>query len=261
MLCRNVTTAVAVLTLAACATPSGPTPLERRTAMRIEAEKRRIEFEKTYRSPEGFQASRWGMTPADLQTAVPGAVDDGRGNYRLSTTVDGAPAVVLFRFVEGRLAAADVALAAVRDGRPRHEKFRDALALKYRAPKESTDTAAEAAARVGSYRLAAGITEAGQQANTAISGVEPDLYRAAQLRADAERLEAQAEAAAATAQFTFTLSDVFQTSESHVALQTAQSLEGAATTIAYRSVVYAERLAAEEAREKGEAVKKTASDL
>ncbi|RYZ42281.1 MAG: hypothetical protein EOO71_08715 [Myxococcaceae bacterium] len=125
---------VGVLGLAAgCASdPAKPSALERRDTVRAAVDK-------TYRSSEGFQEARWGMTSAEVRAVLPDASVSPDGTLRLKTTIAEVPAEVAFGFLEDRLAAVDVFFPEVADVRTFQTLMRDLLTRKYGEPMRNFD--------------------------------------------------------------------------------------------------------------------------
>ncbi|RKG96382.1 hypothetical protein D7V97_35660 [Corallococcus sp. CA053C] len=127
---------VGLLGLAAgCATDAAkPTALERRDAVRSASDK-------TYRSMEGFQEARWGMTPEEVRAALPDASVGPDGTLRMKTTIADVPAEVSLGFLENRLAAVDVFFPEVSDPRTLQALMRDLLTRKFGDPRRPKEVA------------------------------------------------------------------------------------------------------------------------
>ncbi|WP_375757020.1 hypothetical protein [Corallococcus exercitus] len=122
--------------VAGCASssPDKPTALERRQAIRDASDK-------TYRSTEGFQTARWGMSPDEVRAALPEASVSPDGTLRMKTTIAEIPAEVSLGFLDNRLAAVDVFFTEVSDARTFHSLMRDLLTRKYGDPKTAREVA------------------------------------------------------------------------------------------------------------------------
>ncbi|MBZ4376540.1 hypothetical protein [Corallococcus sp. AS-1-6] len=125
-----------VLGVSAGCASGKPTALERRQAVRDS-------LDKTYRSTEGFQAARWGMTLEEVRAALPEASVGPDGTLRMQTTIAEVPAEVALGFLDNRLAAVDVFFADVADPRTFHSLMQDLLTRKYGEPKKRIDVARE----------------------------------------------------------------------------------------------------------------------
>ncbi|MBN8228666.1 hypothetical protein JYK02_14225 [Corallococcus macrosporus] len=95
----------------------------------------RDSVDKNYRSPEGFQTVRWGMTPEEVRTALPDASVAPDGTLRMKTTVANMPAEVALGFLESQLAAVDVFFLEVTDARTFQALMKDVLTRKFGDPK------------------------------------------------------------------------------------------------------------------------------
>src|SRR5690242_15833394 len=103
------------LVLAACATErQGPSALERRDYVRAA---NRALNEGTYRSRDGFQSTRWGMTRDEVASLYPAVESLPRGALALSMTVAERPARVIFLFTKGRLSVVRVRFTQFKDVR------------------------------------------------------------------------------------------------------------------------------------------------
>ncbi len=70
-------------------------------------------IERSFRSSEGFQAARWGMTQAEVAALFPSATSQGPALLEQTTAVAGYPARVQFYFARDRLANVDVTFEPV----------------------------------------------------------------------------------------------------------------------------------------------------
>ncbi|RKH63536.1 hypothetical protein D7W81_20295 [Corallococcus aberystwythensis] len=125
---------LAVLGVSAGCASGKPTALDRRQAVRDAQDK-------TYRSTEGFQTVRWGMTPDEVRAELPEAAVGPDGTLRMKATIAEVPAEVSLGFLDNRLAAVDVFFPDVADPRTFHSLMRDLLTRKYGEPKAPIEVA------------------------------------------------------------------------------------------------------------------------
>ncbi|MCY1043784.1 hypothetical protein OV208_20865 [Corallococcus sp. bb12-1] len=223
-----------------CATRrEGPTAQQRREALR--------DWERQgsrYRSPEGFQEARWGMTLEEVQALFPEAGLLNGNALRWKTLLAKMPAIVTLGFVENRFAAVDVFSPEVRNSREAHLLLRRLLSRKYGTPGRDRDTVHEAQRRVGSYRSAAdAVYFLGKVTSSLPGGVPPDLYgqQRMDLRAENDEMEARREARAA--QKRFLLMSHWETVESQVLLTSVTAPGVVAVVVEYESSRYAPEIA------------------
>ena len=105
----------------------GPTVHERRAAIRAS-------HERTYRSIDGFQSTRWGMTRNEVLALYPEAQETQRGDLVVSTTLGEQPARVFLIFTNGRLGSVFVRFEDVKDLRGDYELTVEMLTDKYDRP-------------------------------------------------------------------------------------------------------------------------------
>ncbi|NNC09232.1 hypothetical protein HJC10_41240 [Corallococcus exiguus] len=204
-----------VLGLSAGCASGKPTALERRQAVRDS-------LDKTYRSTEGFQTVRWGMTPEEVRAALPEASVAPDGTLRMKTAIAEVPAEVALGFLDNRLAAVDVFFPDVADPRTFHSLMRDLLTRKYGEPKRPIDVARELKWERLPIRFAADLAP-----------VE-DLEAAATVQTTESMLSSQARPK---------LINRWTTLESHVNLTQWSMLSRSVVAIQYESAKYAPKRA------------------
>lgn len=237
---RDALGCVLVLALiVGCATRGyGPSPQVRRAAM-SDWERQGVD----YRSPEGFQEARWGMTFDEVRALFPEARLLNGNALRLKTTIAKLPAIVTLGFLEGRFAAVDVFFPEVGRLRDTHVLLRQLLSRKYGTPGRDRDTVYEAQRRVGSYRSAADTVYWLGKMSSALNGVKPDRYGQQRMDIRAENDEAEARRQASAARKHFMLMSRWATVESDVILTSVRAHDFAATSIEYESARYAPEIA------------------
>ncbi|MFL5358159.1 hypothetical protein [Archangium sp.] len=247
------------LVLVACATEQqGSSALARRDA--IYAANRALN-EGTYRSRDGFQSTRWGMTRDEVASLYPAAESLPRGDLALSMNVAEHPARVVFLFTKGRLGVVHIRFTQFEDIRIEHKALAELLTTKYGIPSEDVDTAQEAAERVGQHRLAADLVWSSAKINEALSGAPADTYKQSRIDASAERAEAEAQQQAISAQSDFILQKKWETSETGINLFGRRIPDEDMLFIDYESIMLAPRLHQELEMERLEHKKEQAKDL
>lgn len=129
----------------ACATSSqGPSLTERRDAIRQSNTEHRAEFERTYRGEEGFQSTRWSMSPQEVKALYPSAQVVSPMILFVNTQVVERPANVYFFFTEGRLALVSVEFIPPEDVRSGYSDLDSLLTKKYGTPVIDEDSILQA---------------------------------------------------------------------------------------------------------------------
>ncbi|RKH50526.1 hypothetical protein D7V93_30410 [Corallococcus llansteffanensis] len=196
-----------------------------------------------YRSPEGFQEARWGMTFDEVHALFPEARLLNGSALRWTTTIAKLPAIVTLGFLEDRFAAVDVFFPEVGHLRDTHLLLRQLLSRKYGTPGRDRDTVYEAQRRVGSYRSAADTAYLLGQMASALGGVPQDRYGQQRMDIRAENDEAEARRQASAARKRFMLKSRWATVESQVILTSVSAPAVTAVTIEYESERYAPEIA------------------
>jgi hypothetical protein len=130
---------------AACATSSqGPSLTERRDAIRQSNAENRAEFERTYRGQEGFQSTRWSMSPQEVMALYPGAQPVSPMILFINTQVVERSANVYFFFTEDRLALVSVEFIPPDDVRSGYSDLDSLLTTKYGRPVVDEDSLLQA---------------------------------------------------------------------------------------------------------------------
>ncbi|MFP2904189.1 hypothetical protein ACLESD_03760 [Pyxidicoccus sp. 3LFB2] len=123
--------------------------LERREAIRASNAEHEAAFIETYRSRDGFQDTRWGMSPEEVKALYPGAsMVSTKGDMRARLRVVDRPAIVSFFFTQDKLAIITVQFASPDPLRDEFSALSELLGMKYGTPTSRVDTAAEAEARL-----------------------------------------------------------------------------------------------------------------
>ena len=87
------------------------------------------------RGSEGFQSTRWGMTPDEVRALYPDAQPTTRGDLFVATELAGLRGLVLFVFTEGHLGNVLVRFTETFDVRQEHQVLVDAMVAKYGRPR------------------------------------------------------------------------------------------------------------------------------
>ncbi|WP_426750389.1 hypothetical protein [Myxococcus sp. Y35] len=123
--------------------------LERRETIRDSNAAFAKEAFANYRSSDGFQETRWGMSPEDVKALYPEAwTTSPQGDLRVTQEVAERPATLDFLFVQHKLAAVSVVFKASGPLRDEFSALARALRVKYGEPVLERDTAADAEARL-----------------------------------------------------------------------------------------------------------------
>lgn len=123
--------------------------LDRRDAIRASNEAFAEEAFAAYRSDDGFQDTRWGMSPEDVKALYPKAwMTSPQGDLRVTTQVAERSATLGFVFVQDKLAAVSVGFDLAASLRDEFNALSRALGAKYGEPELNKDTAAAAADRL-----------------------------------------------------------------------------------------------------------------
>lgn len=130
------------LLLGACAASSqGPSIAERRDAIRRANAEQEADFQKNYRGQEGFQSTRWSMSPNEVRALYPRAQQVSPMVLAVNTEVVERPAVVYFYFTQDRLALVSVEFSQPNDVRAEHRELVSLLTSKYGSPSAYEDSA------------------------------------------------------------------------------------------------------------------------
>ncbi|WP_338273935.1 hypothetical protein [Corallococcus caeni] len=228
-----------VLGLTACTSRSkGPSPQARRDAMREWANQG-----SDYRSTEGFQDARWGMTSKEVNALFPEATPIGGGALLLKTTIARLPASVMLGFLDDRFVAVDVSFNGVDDVRERHALLRDLLTRKYGEPVRVRDTAEEALRRAGEYRTVTEVAVTLGQAGISASGWPEASPSKVQVEMRVEGPSEELLGAVRDAQRDFKVWNQWRTVESRVKLLGSKSPVSSSIFIEYESVRYSAEIA------------------
>ena len=123
--------------------------VERRDAIRASNAAAEQEFLENYRSRDGFQDTRWGMSPEEVKALYPGAhMTNTEGDLRVETRVVDRLATVHFFFTQDKLAVVRVQFANADPLRTEFSSLSELLVMKYGQPTKHVDTAAEAEDRL-----------------------------------------------------------------------------------------------------------------
>ncbi|MCP3062809.1 brain acid soluble protein 1 [Myxococcus sp. K38C18041901] len=106
----------------------GPTVHERRAAIRADHERKY--------GGEGFQATHWGMTRAEVRALYPEAAVTAREDLVVSTTLGERPARVFFLFAGDKLGSVFVRFATPEVLRDEHQQMVEVLTAKYGRPRK-----------------------------------------------------------------------------------------------------------------------------
>ncbi|MFB1481248.1 hypothetical protein [Corallococcus sp. RDP092CA] len=197
-----------------------------------------------YRSSEGFQDARWGMSVEEVRGLFPDGKMLNENAMRWKSTIADLPAVVTFGFLKGRLVAVDVFFPEAGNVRNSHLLIRRLLNRKFGTPVRDRDTAYEAQWRVGSYRSAADTVYVLGKLTESFTGVHPDQYAQQRIDVRAENDEAEARREARAAEKRFLLLSRWATVESDVKLRSVKTPGVEAVVVEYESARYAPELAA-----------------
>jgi hypothetical protein len=132
--------------VAACGTSARQQALlERRDAIRTANAEHQEEFIRTYRGDDGFQDTRWGMSPEEVKALYPEAsMTSSEGDLRATTEVADRDATVDFFFAMDKLAAVVVQFEAPDPLREEFGSLSELLRMKYGQPVAERDTTADA---------------------------------------------------------------------------------------------------------------------
>ncbi|NOK10267.1 hypothetical protein [Corallococcus exercitus] len=180
----------------------------------------RDSVDKNYRSSEGFQTVRWGMTPEEVRAALPDASVAPDGTLRMKTTVANMPAEVALGFLENQLAAVDVFFLDVTDARTFQALMKDVLTRKFGDPKTPNQLARQLKRGEAPVRFAAELTP--PQAGAPAGNLEHEL----------------------AAKGEFTVLDRWTTEESHVNLTQWTLASKSLMALQYEAAKYAPKRAA-----------------
>jgi hypothetical protein len=208
-------------------------PPERREAIRSSNAAHEAEAFQTYRGGDGFQETRWGMSPEEVQTLYPDARrTTSRGDLRATTEVADRSATVDFFFVQDKLAAVEVEFDTSAPLREEFDALSELLGMKYGQPVADKDTAAEAEERLSYYESenrrtesTATLRELGTGRRSRRDPVEPK---------DRER-EEEARIDALQAQNDYALRQAWKNSETELFLSGRQAPDGKRLTLEYTS--------------------------
>ncbi|RYZ42282.1 MAG: hypothetical protein EOO71_08720 [Myxococcaceae bacterium] len=181
-----------------------------------------------YRSPEGFQTSRWGMTSSEVRDLYPDVTPLNSGAFFTRTEVAQLPAVVTFGFLADRLVTVEVEFPELRDLKGGQRLLRELLSEKYGPPVRLRNTAEEAQRKAGAYRTAAEVTH---------SLGQPVASDSAGLAEGAEQEEDTSDEAQAVRR-NHKVWLRWMTVESHVKLSVAKSRGVSSMVIEYESARY-----------------------
>ncbi|MFY1826815.1 hypothetical protein ACN47A_12925 [Myxococcus fulvus] len=106
----------------------GPTVHERRAAIRADHERKY--------GGEGFQATHWGMTRAQVRALYPEALATAREDLVVATTLGERPARVFFLFAGDKLGSVFVRFATPEVLREEHQQMVEVLTAKYGRPRK-----------------------------------------------------------------------------------------------------------------------------
>ncbi|NOJ94128.1 hypothetical protein HMI51_14460 [Corallococcus coralloides] len=214
-----------------------------------------------YRSSEGFQDARWGMSIEEVRELFPDGRMLNENAMRWTTRIADLPSVVTLSFLNGRFVAVDVFFPDVGSVRNSHLLIRRLLNRKYGTPVRDRDTADEAQRRVGSYRSAADSVYLLGKAMQSISGVPQDQYAQQRIDARAENDEVEARREARAASKRFLLLSRWATLESDVKLRSVRVPGVEAAVVEYESARYAVELSAARRRAQELDLQRMAKDL
>ncbi len=214
-----------------------------------------------YRSSEGFQDARWGMSVEEVRELFPDGKMLNENAMRWKGTIADLPAVVKFGFLKGRFVAVDVFFPDAGNVRNSHLLIRRLLNRKFGTPVRDRDTADEAQRRVGSYRSAADTVFVLGRLTESLTGVHQDQYAQQRIDVRAENDEAEARRQAHAAEKRFLLLSRWATVESDVKLRSVKTPGVEAVVIEYESARYAAELAAARQRARELELQRMAKEL
>jgi hypothetical protein len=178
-----------------CATtsPEHTALLERRDAIRAMDAARQEGHFNEYRGTEGFQQTRWGMTPEEVLALYPEAVRTPHGDLSSTVQVADRIAATRFTFAQGRLAAVTLAFVLSGDLRSEYGSLSELLTMKYGKPLATKDTARDAAGWLAFHESMNFLSHSSGSYQAAKSGVaykpDPVGTHLAEQREERARLE------------------------------------------------------------------------
>lgn len=231
--------------------------LDRRDAIRTRHEEAVARQLETYRASDGFQESRWGMSPEEVRALYPNVQLTRHGTFFISTQVADRDAVVEFHFVQNKLASATVFFLPTRPVREGFESLAELLKMKYGPPRFSEDSAAsadDADAFAGLVDLLVVSIEvlSGKGGSHRDSHLDDAESRARRERAHLERLEAQ---------HTFRLFHSWSNPETEVVLVGQSQHNSSALILRYESLVLKPQLLKDQQRKAAELKQTQSKDL
>lgn len=226
----------------------------------------RAENAKAYRSRDGFQEARWGMTLAEVRALYPEGELSLDGHLRWNGSVATRSAQVDFLFLKGQLAAVNVGFVDVSDQQAGFRDLRDLLNRKWGPPRDEYDEVAYTQELIRVARLSAllsatlGPTGPGAPEKS-VAMTMRDLQARSEVNAQADRFESQAQARLQAAQMRGILRSEWQSSETTTALYALQGDQGPVLKITYESRAFGAALQAESQRRVNAARDEMAKDL
>ncbi|MFP2924972.1 hypothetical protein ACLESO_07090 [Pyxidicoccus sp. 3LG] len=207
--------------------------LERREAIRASNAAFQEEFIRNYRGGDGFQDTRWGMPPEEVQALYPGSrMSSTGGHLRATTVVVDREATADFFFTQGKLAAVSVQFHEPDPLREEFGSLSELLSMKYGEPVSRLDTAADVEARLEWYEADNDRTERNARLRELGTG-----RRSTQDPVDAEwrQKEEEARLEAIQARNDYTLREEWKDSETQLFLSGQQTPATSNLTLQYLS--------------------------
>ncbi|NVJ20979.1 hypothetical protein HUW62_07095 [Myxococcus sp. AM011] len=205
--------------------------LERRDAIRASNEAFELKEVETYRSQDGFQETRWGMSPDEVRALYPEAWVTPQGSLQVNTHVTEAPAAVEFLFAREKLAGVNIQFEPMTHVRGHVEWLSELLELKYGAPISHEDTAITAARFVQTLEVLHLTTAVVELASTLKHGSGMDW----EAEAERQRVLASARDDVFEAQHDFVIEKAWKNSETALQLMARQHPHSRALGLQYES--------------------------
>lgn len=215
----------------ACGSARHQALLERRDGIRASNAAFELKAVEAYRSQDGFQETRWGMSQDEVLALYPEAWVTPQGSLQVHTHVTEAPAAVEFLFARGKLASVSIQFDPRMHVRGQVEWLSELLELKYGAPISHEDTAITAARFVQTLEVLHLTTAVVELASTLKHGSHMDW----EAEAERQRVLASARDDVFEAQHVFVIETAWKNPETTLQLMARQDSHSRALDLTYES--------------------------
>ncbi|NVJ05412.1 hypothetical protein HUW63_09215 [Myxococcus sp. AM001] len=217
--------------------------LERRDAIRLADVEREQGEREQYRSVNGFQDTRWGMTRAEVLAVAPGALPSNAwGDLRALGVVADRPAVIDYIFADGQLAQVSLRFRTPGAVRGDFRALEELLSMKYGKPASREDSALDAAHHLALVEMSNNLSEASANYHAARSGYRSPTPAVGSFE---RQREADARNNALAASYDYALESTWKDAETDLVLTGTQQPGARGLSLQYQSARLAPYLSQE----------------